>query len=201
MYIRTLLPMISSSFVRLSRGSFSTSPFLFLFLLFSPLWVPLALILSGGVTLSFNWSGHKWRWPILQLLVFHPLLQLYLLPLLPLLQLVVWPSRPSWSSFNGRRLTLVVVMTISLSDVSDEQLSRQHCPPTGSHNWSCPFSLSFSRGFAWWWAWWWWGWCWLFRWWRDDDLLVPCLLSFVTKRGSRFRFLRVVLLYFGGELV
>ena len=41
-------------------------------------------------------------------------LRLCFLPLLPLSPLVVWPSMPLWSSFSGWRLTLVVVLTISL---------------------------------------------------------------------------------------
>ena len=55
---------------------------------------------------------HEWRRMILQLLLFH--LLLWLLPptfLLP--RQLMRPSRPSWHSFNGWRLTLVVVLTIS----------------------------------------------------------------------------------------
>ena len=107
--IETLLHVISSSSLRLSHVSSHTFTFPFLSLLFSPSWVPSALVLSGRVTLNFNRSGHEWRWSILQLLLFHPLPRLLLTP-----WLVVWPLRPSWSSFSRCRLTLVVVLTISL---------------------------------------------------------------------------------------
>ena len=53
MYLDTAT-YISSSFLWLSHGSFRTSPFLFLSLLFSLSWVPLALVLSSRVRLNFN---------------------------------------------------------------------------------------------------------------------------------------------------
>ena len=91
---RNITTHVSSSFLQLSRGSFNTSPFLFLSLLFSPSWVPLALVLSDRVRLSFNRSSHEYKRPILPM--------------------VVWPSRSSWSSFSGCMLTLVVIWTLSL---------------------------------------------------------------------------------------
>ena len=68
--------IISSSFLWLSCGSFNTLTFPFFPLLSSPPWVPSMLVLFNGARSSFNRSGHKWRWQILQLLLFYLLLRL-----------------------------------------------------------------------------------------------------------------------------
>ena len=49
-----------------------TSPFLFLILLTSPLWVPSALVLFGGARPNFDRSDHIWRHMILLLLLLLP---------------------------------------------------------------------------------------------------------------------------------
>ena len=49
-----------------------TSPFLFLTLLTSPLWVPSALVLFGGARPNFDRSDHMWRHVILLLLLLLP---------------------------------------------------------------------------------------------------------------------------------
>ena len=54
MSIRIRRPVISSSFLRLSRGSFATFPFPFPFLLTTPPWVSSTPVLFGGVRLNFD---------------------------------------------------------------------------------------------------------------------------------------------------
>ena len=70
MWIRIRWLVISASFLQPSRESFTTSPSPFLILLTSPLWVPSAPVLFSRVRPSSDRSGHKWRRPILQLLLF-----------------------------------------------------------------------------------------------------------------------------------
>ena len=66
--------------------------------------------------------------------------------------------------------------------MSAKHLCQSYSMTTGSPWWFCCLSIFFSKGFGRW-GWWWW----------DDDLSVTHPLSFMTKRGSSFGIMRVVL--------
>ena len=100
MSIRIRRLMISLSFLRLSRGLFTTflSPISSLLIL--QLCVPQTLLTLDRVRPSFDRSDHGLRSRLLRLLPFQPhLLRLLLLR-------VVWPLRGSWRSVSAWMLAL-----------------------------------------------------------------------------------------------
>ena len=89
---------------RLSHRSFAIFLSLFLILLSILSWVPSTQCLFGGTRPSFDQSGRRPRWWILQPLQPLP----FLPPPIILLRRVVWLLRQSWHSFNAWMLALIL---------------------------------------------------------------------------------------------
>ena len=194
MFIRIRRPVISSFFFRLSHGFFAIFLSLFLILPTSLSWVPSAQRLFGGARPSFDRSGHGWRRLILQPPPFLP-------PPLLLLQVVVLLSRPSWCSFSMwmLALTLSVMSCVKWTPVSvvlyDDKLASVVSPLLPlllRMLWQMRTAMMVLMmmmrmrmvAFP------------VMRKWRP---LSDLPLSFMTKMGSSFGMMRVVL-YLGGEL-
>ena len=152
MCIRIRRPIISTSFLQLSRGSFATFPSLFLILLTSPLWVPSASVPFGGARPSFDQSSHGWRRLIMQVL------QLLLLWLLLSLFLFFGSWCDPWGH-HGVALAHGCSPWLSFWwDVSSEHPCRTYSMSTGLPWLFRSLPIFFSRCFSkWGWCWWWWG--------------------------------------------
>ena len=164
MYLGIRQLVISSFFLPLSCDSFATFLFPFPSLPISHICVPLMQLSLSGVLHSFARSGPRHRRQLLQLLLLHP-------PLLLFLQRVEWHLRQSWHSLCAwmLALTLSAMSCVRWTPVSvvscDDRLwwvVTQWLPLQGISGWEWWLRQS-------WWCWgWWW---WLSKWWWDVYLM------------------------------